>query len=358
MHSEIQHIIPDLANVALEHSPIGIADDTHLHIVIDGSPAKAMRAATHAALVSHYPNFERDNRLKTRITLLCDRRLCDDMLFEFSELFDNSFRRIVDLRDDKPQITLHQPVYQGIRKEFVDVEWEFVIGHLSQPVVRQKLRKWNDDPGQQLTILLCHDDKSKNDRYSAMLSRRLANAKVLTVNSLDGDVTQLMAMARYLNYFYDASFSQSQVPIELPEDEVDKAWGKVGDITLQLSNIYNVLTMPVKMRTLGHTSDDWQTFYALTANEIEQLTAVEHNRWSVERLIQGTRPCTEAERAEITADISLKKRYKNECGAHYDLVAFSELGVDETGLPVSRYDRDLTAAIPLIVKTFSERNHG
>ncbi len=83
-------------------------------------------------------------------------------------------------------------------------------------------------------------------------------------------------------------------------------------------------------------------------------------------------PCTDQERTEIEEDlrkrhydkeyaktnpVSLKKRYKNERNAHYDLCAFSELGVDETGLPVTRYDRDLTAVIPLIVKTYNDR-HG
>ncbi len=81
-------------------------------------------------------------------------------------------------------------------------------------------------------------------------------------------------------------------------------------------------------------------------------------------------PCTYQQRKEIEKDllyrlsdpkhadknpVSLKKRYKNERNAHYDLCAFSELGVDETGLPVTRYDRDLTAAIPLIVKSFNDR---
>lgn len=90
----------------------------------------------------------------------------------------------------------------------------------------------------------------------------------------------------------------------------------------------------------------------------------------MERLIQGMRPCTDDERIEVKEDIirrlndpiyrkknpiSLKKRYKIERNAHYDLCAFSELDIDESGKHVSRYDRDLTAAIPLIVKTFNDR---
>ena len=56
--------------------------------------------------------------------------------------------------------------------------------------------------------------------------------------------------------------------------------------------------------------------------------------------------------------VSLKKKYKLERGAHFDLCSFDELGVDDSGLPVTRYDRDIIAAIPLIVKTFNDRNNG
>ncbi|MDE5813395.1 MAG: hypothetical protein K2H72_03830, partial [Muribaculaceae bacterium] len=207
------------------------------------------------------------------------------------------------------------------------------------------------------------------------LRRRLsANVKVETLdrNSVAESkrLSELMDMAKYLNYFYKASYELKHVPTELPEEEVEKAWDEIEDEKLKMSNIYNVMSIPTKMEILGHSRDDWSTFYALTAEEIEQLTAVEHNRWCVERLIQGMRPCTDEERQEIEEDlrkrlsdksyareypVSLKKKYKNERNAHYDLCAFSELGVDETGLPVTRYDRDLTAAIPLIVKTFNDR---
>lgn len=349
----------------------------HRYNFVIGSSSTRFRTAIFYAMTSHYPGYERDSRLRTRISVLVnDVMEIHDFMFEYQELFDNSYWRIVDLTREKPKVELHRPQYEGRRKDFVDVEWEFIIGHLAHPILQEKLRRWANDPKQQLTISIGYEDSEKSHGIAEKLRRRLPNSVKIEVkgDNPEGEAKQkaeLMEMAKYLHYFYQASYELKHVPTELPEDEVNKAWEAIEDEKLKMSNIYNVMSIPVKMEILGHDRNDWDTFYALTAEEIEQLTAVEHNRWCVERLIQGMRPCTDLERKEIEEDlrrrlsdeeyaksnpVSLKKKYKNERNAHYDLCAFSELGVDETGLPVTRYDRDLTAAIPLIVKTFNDRH--
>lgn len=348
------------------------------HILLLGDGDFKYREAIVMAMLSHYPGYEIDCTCRTRISVLVDSsNEIHDFIFEYQELFDNSYWRIVDLTGDKPNVELHRPQYEGRRKDFVDVEWEFVIGYLSNPILQEKLRRWANDPKQQLTIAVGYDDSEKNRSIADKLKRRLPSSVKIEVCEADPEAkakrtAELMEMAKYLHYFYRASYELKHVPTELPEDEVNKAWDAIEDDKLKKSNIYNVMSIPIKMEILGHDRNDWDTFYALTADEIGQLTAVEHNRWCVERLIQGMRPCTDQERNEIEEDlrrrlsdeeyarknpVSLKKKYKKERNAHYDLCAFSELGVDEIGLPVSRYDRDLTAAIPLIVKTYNDR-HG
>lgn len=329
------------------------------------------------ALLSHYPSYIDNEKNRTRISVQADsHKEIHDFVFDYLELFDNSYWRIVDLTGDKPQIELHRPQYEGKRKDFVDIEWEFIIGYLSHPILQEKLRRWSVDPKQQLEIYIGYNDDQTNLKIADKLRRRFPISVKVEVREANKDVeekkkTELMELAKYLHYFYQVSYELKHVPTELPEEAVNKAWNSIEDEKLKMSNIYNVMSIPVKMEILGHDRNDWDTFYALTADEIEQLTAVEHNRWCVERLIQGMRPCTDQERKEIEEDlrkrlydevyakanpVSLKKRYKNERNAHYDLCAFSELGIDETGLPVTRYDRDLTAAIPLIVKTFNDRH--
>jgi len=96
---------------------------------------------------------------------------------------------------------------------------------------------------------------------------------------------------------------------------------------------------------------------------------VEHNRWSVERLILGFRPPTDTEREEIRENIEafiiakktdkekpeqdLKNVYKKKKN-HYDLCSYRELREDKTGQNVRLYDYDLTACIPLIAQSFKE----
>lgn len=357
---DIPFVVGSLAELAFESTPIDADSNNRVQIVIAGSMPRAAEAALHCALVCHYPNYERDRTLRTRITLVTDADAMHRMLFDYAELFDNSWWRHVDLRGNVPEVKQHRPVYSGKRDDFVDVEWEFVTGTFEHPAMQRKLALRYADPTQELTVILCHEDNSRNEDCAARLQRRMPGLRVVAGldRALDAAASErCLGMARYLNYFYEASYSLSRVPIELPEDEVERAWSKVSDVRLQLSNVYNVMSMATKMRTLGHSDATDSAFYALNAKEVEELTAVEHNRWSVERLIQGMRPCSDEERGEIEKDLSLKKKYKNERGAHYDLVSYGELGVDETGLPVSRYDRDLTASIPLIVQTYNQR-HG
>ena len=104
------------------------------------------------------------------------------------------------------------------------------------------------------------------------------------------------------------------------------------------------------MHSIGHTSEDWEAYYAVTLEEINILTEVEHNRWSVEELILGYRPVTEKEEKLVENDISQKKALRQK-KIHYDLRAFSDLRTDSTGKNVNVYDMALIQGIPLIIKS-------
>lgn len=349
------------------------------HIVCFGE-AEALAETLPLYANSHQSGAYVSNPSKrTRISVVTDDTdFIDDFMFLRKELIENSFRRIVDLRGKIPQVRLYKPMYYGKRPDFVGTEWEFVIGKISSEAVQAKMQLWASDPDRQLTVYLGFDNSIRNRNYAEILRRRLG--RNLTVDLRDDDPVaknarekEFTEMAKYVNYVYNLSFEKLGVPAELPQNEVDEAWEKVTDDTARNSSLFNVMSLEQKMLLLGHDRSDWATFYALSADEIEFLTAVEHNRWVIERLLQGNRSCTDEERAEIEEDmhrrltdseyreahpISLKKKYKLERGAHFDLCSFDELGVDESGLPVTRYDRDLVAAIPLIVKTFSDRYNG
>ena len=104
------------------------------------------------------------------------------------------------------------------------------------------------------------------------------------------------------------------------------------------------------MHSIGHASDDWTEYYALTLEEINLLTEVEHNRWSVEELILGYRPANDKEMERVEKDIAQKKVLRKQ-KIHYDLRSFDDLRADSTGKNVNVYDMALTQGIPLMIKS-------
>ena len=166
----------------------------------------------------------------------------------------------------------------------------------------------------------------------------------------------LKHLAQRVNYVYNHCFSLAPgdpitAPASINEAQMEKWWKEVGSLPKKYSNIFNAMTLGTKMHSIGHTSDDWKEYYALTMEEIDILTEVEHNRWSVEELILGYRPVDKQEKEVVEKDISQKKILRDTKKVHYDLRAFDDLRADSTGKNVNVYDMALTQGIPLIIKS-------
>jgi hypothetical protein len=381
----------------LDHEKINTMSNKTVHLVIAGFSDLGESLALHTALTAHFPNYVRNQSLRTRITIVDNGLLakCDAFVQRYANLFEHSYYRTIDLSQHRI-VQYHEPVYQSTRENFVDVEWEFVDGNFYDPLLQRKIKLWSENKGQLLTLALCDIDRAKNfDRAFAMpktvydndipvfvyvsqadLLNKVreiegySNLYPIGMDSCGYDVSlPLLKMAKRLHYFYICSFGQKGTPTEMPVDEIETEWRKVETFNQRYSNIYNVMTIATKMRTLGHDEKDWDKFFALTQEEIETLSAVEHNRWSVERLILGFRPPTDTEREEIKLNIEsfiaakktggeppqqdLKNFYKKQ-KVHYDLCSYRELREDKTGQDVRVYDYDLTACIPLIAQSFYE----
>ena len=136
--------------------------------------------------------------------------------------------------------------------------------------------------------------------------------------------------------------------VEVDNDEKEELWKGLPSIK-RFSSIYNAMTIGVKMRSIGLPENDWEKFYDISQQEIELLSQVEHNRWCVEELILGWRPCDEKEQAEVEKDIHQKEKLK-ERKIHYDLRPYNDLRPDASGKPTQIYDRCLSACLPLIAK--------
>jgi len=366
----------------LDREPIGPLSAKHVHLVLYGWSAMTECLAIHAALTAHYPNYVQNPAYRTRITIIGNGIAAQTQAFiqRYRYLMDHSYYRTIDCHKEE-QTAFHRPIYSGEREDFVDVEWEFVDADLHSTTVQQKLELWAKSPHQLLTIALCQAecDLNFNEAFAlpaavyeqhipvwtytkegSLLDKvhqtaRFSNVYPFGMDDCGYDVRlPLLQMAKRLNYFYICSYGQQGVPTDMPLDQIEDEWGKVLSFSLRYSNIYNVMTIATKMRSLGHDESDWNRFYALNREEIETISAVEHNRWSIDRLILGFRPPTREERLEIKQHIALKDDYKRR-KIHYDLCSYGELDVDKTGQNVRVYDYDLTACIPLIANSYREQ---
>lgn len=359
-------------SIRMDYEPITIHSEKHVHLVIFGMGEVAETMAIQAAHIAHYPNYVRNHSLRTRITMIGENAESQSAEFvkRYQHLFDNSYYRVVNLSEEKAVKVFHKPMYDGRREDFVDVEWEFVDAEGWNPDVREKLRLWAQDDKQLLTIVMADKDADKNVAMSLFLPDELYQRSIpihkYNPKVVEYDVTMpLVQMAKNVNYIYDRCYNdnienwQGRVlsSVEINPADRDGLWDKLSSAK-RWSSIYNAMTIPSKMRSIGLTEDDWDKFYDISQQDIEILAQVEHNRWNVEELILGYRPCTDEEQEKIAADVATQKDAFKVRKIHYDLRAYNDLRPDKTGRSAKVYDLCLSAALPLIAKTFIDEKGG
>lgn len=363
-------------SIVLDYEPITIQSEKHVHLVIFGTGEIAEMVAIQAALVAHYPNYVRNHSQRTRITMigLPDGNFkspsTDCFIKKYQHLFDNCFYRIVMPSEEKAVVKFHKPMYEGEREDFVDVEWEFVEAESWNIDVREKLQLWVKDDRQLLTVVMAGKDVDKNTSEALHLPNELYERHIPIYiygqQNKDYDVTlPLVRMAKNVNYIYDRCYNENiadwqgalRYAVEIDEKERERSWARLSNVK-RMSSIYNAMTIPTKMRSIGLKDDEWDKFYDIPQQDIELLGQVEHNRWSVEELILGFRPCTDEEQKKIEADVATQKKAFKAKKIHYDLRAYNDLRPDETGKSVEIYDLCLCSCLPLIAKAFADEEGG
>lgn len=368
--------------IGLDREPITRQSEKTVHLVIFGMSEIAEQVAINAAHVCHFPNYlQKEHTLRTRITVIDESAFgkSSKWIQKYKHLFDNSYYRFVDCKKRTAITNTSRPMYTN-REDFVDVEWEFVSATTYDILVRDKLSTWASSPSQLLTVVFTEsnglDDalhlpepivSTQTPVYVYMQDdkafrqiKHTGNTPHIIPFGMVGhgyDVNiPFVKMAKNVNYIYDRCYEENdkdwnghlRFSVEIDQEEKEKSWARMSGVK-RMSNIYNALTIGVKMRSMGFGEDDWDKLYDLSQEDMEILAEVEHNRWSVEELILGWRPCSDKEQREIEADINLKEEFKKQ-KIHYDLRAYNDLRSDGTGRPVQVYDRCLSACIPLIAK--------
>ena len=376
----------------LDYEPITPASRKRVHLVVFGMNSLVEAVVRQAALIAHYPNYVHDNSLKTIITVVNPGLDTDNNLLtrRWAVLFENSLYRYTDADGDK---LVHEPENAHLGAPFTDIEWQFMAGDSGTPFVRDSLKKWSRDPHKLLTIVFAFEDEEKNldlaqnlpgdylsegsaipvyvrqhtderlNILSPMPQYKCLRAFGMQETRYDASLP-LTQMARSINYIYDSCYHDisdrdgrlSHIE-RIPHDEAQKLLDGTRAIN-RFSSEVNAMTIAGKMRSLGYTTiEEWRQLHSLSPEEVDTLSAVEHNRWSMERLLDGVRPVSEEEQKLVEEDISQKDVLKKR-GIHYDLRSYEALTDDATGRNVVIYDNALTVNIPLIARTYLEEDKG
>lgn len=331
----------------LDGEGIDYESNRHVHLVIVGMTSMGVALAMKAAHIAHYPNFVRDSNLKTRITFIdlnADTEF-DMLRGRYSALFEQCDYRVVDTIDPSRSY-----VSEGKGKEIVDIEFEFIKGAVESRPVQEKFEEWSKlDDSRLLTIAICFEVPQKSiatalympqDIYSKALSilvrqnvscstielvgqsRRYNRLKAFGMldECYDIDDNSLL-QAKRVNFIYNRIKPQVKEWLPLVDAQADELWKGLSTVH-RWSNIYNAHSIPTKLRSFGLEEPE-----NLLADKdlLEEMAKVEHNRWVMERLIQGYRPTTPEENQLIKSGKKDKKEIEKNCFAHIYLKPYDQL---------------------------------
>ena len=359
-------------SIVLDYEPITIQSGKHVHLVVFGIDEIAEMVAIQAAHIAPFPNYVHNHSLRSRITMIDGQaeHKSEKFIKRYQYLFDNSYYRIVKPSEEIAVTKFHKPMYEGKREDFVDVEWEFVEANGCNTDVREKLKLWAKDKKQLLTVVMADKDGNRNKSEALLLPQEIYEQQIpiyiYDQGAKEYDVTlPLVRMAMNVNYIYDQCYNDNvkdwrgnlRYTVEINPKQRDYLWATLSNVK-RMSCIYNAMTIPSKMRSIGLEENDWNKFYDISQQDIELLAQVEHNRWVMEELILGFRPCTDKEQEIIATDVAtLKNAYKAR-KIHYDLRAYNDLRADKTGRGVQVYDICLSSCLPLIAKDIANKKGG
>ena len=147
---------------------IGPDDPKYVHLVFVGTTNFAVAFAMEAAHVLHFPNFNTNNNLKTKITFIdlnADKEK-DEFITRNRHFFEMQSYRYQDLSDcsTTPTPVICKPTYfAGKDADFLDVEFEFIKGDIFSKKVQDEISLWAMETDKQyLSIFLAMENQRSN----------------------------------------------------------------------------------------------------------------------------------------------------------------------------------------------------
>ena len=175
-HKELSFSGHKIEYPAVYGEGIGPNDKKYAHLVFVGTTNFAVAFAMEAANVLHFPNFNHDKSLKTRITFIdlnADKEK-DEFITRnrhFFEVQDYIYRDLSNLSKPVSQ-SISASCFSGKNSNFLDVEFEFIKGDIFAQSVQAELSRW-----------ACEKDKQYLSVFLAMANQR--NNFVIAMNMPD-----------------------------------------------------------------------------------------------------------------------------------------------------------------------------
>ncbi len=389
----------------------GITCDSNkcVHLIIMGMNQMGTAFGIQAALLAHYPNFKKDNNLKTTITFIDDQAIKEGEFLRgrFESLFDLSCYRVIDCKKEKLVYSADRTSwgksqtdskYSYLQKDgnFMDIHWEFVQGNVANDDVKKYISDIAEDTEHNITtIAICFNHPQQALATALYLPRLVySNAlQVLTYQQNSFDILNNVANGekewkRYKNLYpfgmIDSSYTESifddsrakivnylfvnrndrDVKERLQRfdssliPEIEQTWEYLSlvdkqsnmDMVDSISGKLRSILLPINAKYHGNPNrvKDELENKDYSKDLVDALAYSEHMRWLTERLIMGYRPLEEEEYAAIESGKRDKEYYKITHRAHLDICSNERLAVVDEKAPL--HDINNILNLPLILR--------
>ena len=372
---------------------IGYDSEKTVHLIIVGMSKMGISMAVQAAHLCHFPNFVRDRSKKTRISFIDANAAVEKDFFigRFKELMRMSSTRYVDVENGPFDA---DSGWSAPADDWLDIEWEFINGRVEQPEVQHYIETAAADPDRVVTIAICltkshqaiaaalyFPESVYENCLQILVYQRLSGYIVHNISSKvssseDSEESRYRKMhpfgmidegydsdldddreARMIGYVYYHKHMTGKWDIMLSEydENAYKSGAWLADtVSNRWSSHFNANSIDVKLRSVGCSREDAEEdIRRKLMGGMDYMKRVEHNRWSVEKLLSGFRPLFENEKSDyLRLPEEAKPARKDELKklptrAHLDISSYEELEkIDPNTLQNDVY---LISAIPRIV---------
>ena len=324
-----------VTNMSIDRNQLSYDSECYAHLVIVGMTQMAYALSTTAAHVAHYPNFLRDNRLKTRITFIAEniQQEADFFRGHFDSVFEMSHWKQYELREDKlVAVAENNELSKG---DFLDVEWEFVSAGVETSAVRDYLSTAANDKKRVLTIAMAGNNGFDNLAAAMYLPDEvLASDTPILIYQPEGNATvEWMRKSKMFEHFcpfgmggncYDDSFQTRLSWAKETNMTYEQTYGNPAGRTR--NQLWTGLRPAAQFSNIYHANYAIATLHRMPQ---EYMAPLEHNRWNMEKLLVGFRAIDKSLRDDLEwgridnateKAAELKARFY-----HYNIAPFEDL---------------------------------